>query len=315
MSARRPLTVLITGSDGQLGQALRLRAAEARVAGLDWLPAPRRELDITDAAAVARWLDANPVGAVINAAAYTAVDRAETEPELAERVNAQGPRVLADACRERGIRLLQISTDYVFDGRKGAAYAEIDVPNPLGVYGRTKLAGERAALSAPGAIVLRTGWVFSQFGHNFLKTMLRLGAERKRLSVVADQIGGPTHAPALAGALLRMLAPLAAGGEVPGGIYHYGGAPAVTWCQFAAAIFAAARAQGLLARVPVLEPVTTAAYGAVAPRPKDARLDCTKLAGLIGPLENDWRDGLAAALAALRRGSAAAPSDQTLASS
>lgn len=315
MSARRPLTVLITGSDGQLGQALRLREPEARVAGLHWLPAPRRELDITDAAAVARWLDANPVGAVINAAAYTAVDRAETEPELAERVNAQGPRVLADACRERGIRLLQISTDYVFDGRKGAAYAEIDVPNPLGVYGRTKLAGERAALSAPGAIVLRTGWVFSQFGHNFLKTMLRLGAERKRLSVVADQIGGPTPAPALAGALLRMLAPLAVGGEVPGGIYHYGGAPAVTWCQFAAAIFAAARAQGLLARVPVLEPVTTAAYGAVAPRPTDVRLDCTKLAGLIGPLENDWRAGLTAALAALRRGSAAAAPDQTLASS
>ncbi len=315
MNERRPLSVLITGSDGQLGRALCGLAPEAGVAGLRWLPAPRRELDITDAAAVARWLDVHPVAAVINAAAYTAVDRAETEPELAERVNAQGPRVLADACRERGIRLLQISTDYVFDGRKGAAYAETDVPDPLGVYGRTKLAGERAALSAPGAIVLRTGWVFSQFGHNFLTTMLRLGAERERLAVVADQIGGPTHAPALAGALLRMLARLAAGGAVPGGIYHYGGAPAATWWEFAAAIFVAAREQGLLARVPTLEPVTTAAYGAAAPRPADARLDCSKLAALIGPLENDWRAGLAAALAALRRGSDPARPAQTLASS
>ena len=284
-----------------MGQALRQRGPEARVAGLDWLPASRRDLDITDAAAVAGWLDGRPVAAVINAAAYTAVDRAEIEPERAERVNARGPRVLADACRARGIRLLQISTDYVFDGRKGAAYVETDVPNPLGVYGRTKLAGERAALSAPGAIVLRTGWVFSQFGHNFLNTMLRLGAERERLSVVVDQIGGPTHAPAIAGALVRMLARLAAGGTVPGGIYHYGGAPAVTWCEFAAAIFAAAREQGLLARVPVLEPITTMAYGAAAPRPADARLDCTKLERLIGPLENDWREGLVAALAALRR--------------
>lgn len=295
-----PLPVLITGSDGQLGQSLRLLAPRAAAAGLRWLPEPRSRLDITDAAAVARWLATQPVAAVINAAAYTAVDRAETEPDLAQRVNAEGPRVLAEACRERGIRLVQISTDYVFSGTKGAPYTEADAPAPNTVYGRTKLAGEGMARLAPDAIVVRTGWVFSQFGTNFLRTMLRLGAERPRLALVADQLGGPTYAPALAGALIRLLGRLVDGRELPGGIYHFGGAPAVTWYEFAQAIFAAAREQGLLTRIPELEPVTTAAYGALAPRPADARLDCTRLEGLIGPLDNDWRQGLAQALAALR---------------
>ncbi|MFZ5655229.1 MAG: dTDP-4-dehydrorhamnose reductase [Pseudomonadota bacterium] len=294
-----PLGVLITGAGGQLGQALCALEARARDAGLRWLPAPRAALDICDAAALARRLDAEPVAAIINAAAYTAVDRAEAEPELAGRVNALGPRVLAAACRERGIRLVQISTDYVFDGTKGAPYVEGDTPNPLGVYGRTKRAGELAALAAPDAIVLRTGWVFSEFGHNFFRTMLRLGAEREVLAVVDDQWGGPTPAPAIAAVLVRLLARLAAGAPLPGGIYHFGGAPAVTWCGFARAIFAAARQCGLLERMPEVRPITTAEYPAAAPRPADARLDCGRLESLLGPLENDWRAGLAAALAAL----------------
>src|SRR5690606_17619343 len=192
------LPVLITGSDGQLGQSLRLLTPRAAAVGLRWLPGPRSQLDITDAAAVARWLATQPVAAVINAAAYTAVDRAETESGLAQRINAEGPRVLAQACRERGIRLVQISTDYVFSGTKGTPYNEADAPAPNTVYGRTKLAGEGMARLAPDAIVVRTGWVFSQFGTNFLRTMLRLGAERPRLALVADQLGGPTYAPALA---------------------------------------------------------------------------------------------------------------------
>ena len=295
-----PLPVLITGSDGQLGQSLRLLTPRAAAVGLRWLPGPRSQLDITDAAAVARWLATQPVAAVINAAAYTAVDRAETEPDLAQRINAEGPRVLAQACRERGIRLVQISTDYVFSGTKGTPYNEADAPAPNTVYGRTKLAGEGMARLAPDAIVVRTGWVFSQFGTNFLRTMLRLGAERPRLALVADQLGGPTYAPALAGALIRLLGRLVDGRELPGGIYHFGGVPAVTWYEFAGAIFAAAREQGLLTRIPELEPVTTAAYGALARRPADARLDCAKFEALIGPLDNDWRQGLAQALAALR---------------
>lgn len=299
-----PLGVLITGTGGQLGQALCALEARARNAGLRWRPAARAALDICDAAAVGRRLDAEPVAAVINTAAYTAVDRAEAEPEHAGRVNALGPEVLAAACRERGVRLIQISTDYVFDGTKGAPYTEDDAPRPLSVYGHTKRAGELAALAAPDAIVLRTGWVFSGLGHNFLRTMLRLGAERSELAVVDDQCGGPTPAPAIAEVLVRLLARLAAGDRLPGGIYHFGGAPAVTWYGFAMAIFAAARQRGLLARVPELRPIATADYPTAAPRPADTRLDCGKLEALLGPLDTDWRRGLAAALATLEAGPA-----------
>lgn len=294
--------VLITGGDGQLGQALCKRMIEAAAAGLRLLPVGRDRCDITDAAAVTRLLDQQPVAALINAAAYTAVDRAESEPEKAAHINAGGPWILAAACRARGIRLVQMSTDYVFDGRKGAPCGETEASNPLGVYGRTKLAGEQAALMAPGAIVLRTGWVFSEFGNNFLRTMLRLGAERERIAVVNDQLGGPTYAPAIAGVLIRILARQLQGPALPGGVYHFGGAPAVTWHDFAVAIFAAAREQGVLDKVPQVEPITTAQYAAAAPRPADARLDCTKLERTLGALENDWRHGLAEALAAQRCG-------------
>lgn len=302
MSGRPLASVLITGGDGQLGQALRKLMPEAAAAGLCLLPVGRDEFDITAVDSVARGLDARPVAAVINAAAYTAVDRAEAEPERAECINATGPRILAAACGERGIGLVQVSTDYVFDGCKGAPYGETDAPNPLGVYGRTKLAGEAAALTVPGAIVLRTGWVFSEFGNNFLRTMLRLGAEREAISVVADQLGGPTYAPAIAKVLVRMLVRRMQGRALPGGVYHLGGAPAVTWRDFAVAIFAKAREQGVLDKVPQVLPITTAQYAAAAPRPADARLDCTKLARALGRLENDWRQGLGQALAALRRG-------------
>lgn len=302
MSGQPLASVLITGGDGQLGQALRKLMPEAAAAGLCLLPVGRGEFDITDADAVARALDARPVAAVINAAAYTAVDRAEAEPETAESINAAGPRILAAACGERGIGLVQVSTDYVFDGCKGAPYGETDAPNPLGVYGHTKLAGEAAALTVPGAIVLRTGWVFSEFGNNFLRTMLRLGAEREAISVVADQVGGPTYAPAIARVLMRMLVRRIQGRALPGGVYHFGGAPAVTWRDFAVAIFAGAREQGVLDRVPQVLPITTAQYAAAAPRPADARLDCIKLDGALGALENDWRQGLVQALVALGRG-------------
>jgi dTDP-4-dehydrorhamnose reductase len=296
MTKAPPLRVLVTGAGGQLGQALAALAPQARNAGVHLLPVSRQALDICAPAAVARQLDAEPVAAVINAAAYTAVDRAEAEPDAAERSNALGPRVLAEACRERGIRLIQISTDYVFDGTKAVPYVEEDATRPLGVYGRTKLAGERAALGAPEAIVLRTGWVFSEFGHNFLQTMLRLGVEREKLAVVDDQFGGPTYAPAIARVLIRMLARRAPDTVLPGGIYHFGGTPAVTWYGFARAIFTAAHQRGLLPRLPALTPITTAEYPTAAPRPADARLDCRRLRTLLGTLDTDWRPGLAAAL-------------------
>ncbi len=300
MTCLQPLGVLVTGAGGQLGRALSAQAVRAAALGLLLRPAAREELDICDPQAVAQRLDAEPIAAVINAAAYTAVDRAESEPGAAEQINARGPGVLADACRARGIRLIQISTDYVFDGAKGAPYVEGDPPVPLGVYGRTKLAGERAALQAPDAIVVRTGWVFSEYGHNFLRTMLRLADERAEIAVVGDQLGGPTYAPAIAEVLLRLLARWRDRSPTPGGIYHFGGAPATNWHDFAQEIFVTASRTGLLASPPLLRRITSAEYPTAAPRPMDARLDCGRLQKLLGRLDNDWRPGVAAALAALQ---------------
>ena len=302
MTGQALASVLVTGANGQLGQSFRWLAPEALVDGIKLIFTERAALDIADADAVARFLAACPVQAVVNAAAHTAVDRAESEPAAAARANALGPEVLAQACRARGIALLHVSTDYVFDGYKTELYTELDPTHPLGVYGRTKLEGEQRVQAAdPDALILRTGWVFSQFGHNFLKTMLKLGAERTSLAVVADQRGGPTYAPAIARALLRLLRQRFDGAPSTGGIYHFGGFPQVSWCEFAQAIFAEAVRFGLLMRAPEVRPITTAEYPTAAMRPRNARLSCVKLGRVLEGLGNDWRPGLAAALGELQK--------------
>ncbi|MBK6961415.1 MAG: dTDP-4-dehydrorhamnose reductase [Gammaproteobacteria bacterium] len=302
MTGQALASVLVTGANGQLGQSFRWLAPEALVDGIKLIFTERAALDIADADAVARFLAACPVQAVVNAAAHTAVDRAESEPAAAARANALGPEVLAQACRARGIALLHVSTDYVFDGYKTELYTELDPTHPLGVYGRTKLEGEQRVQAAdPDALILRTGWVFSQFGHNFLKTMLKLGAERTSLAVVADQRGGPTYAPAIARVLLRLLRQRFDGAPPTGGIYHFGGFPQVSWCEFAQAIFAEAVRFGLLMRAPEVRPITTAEYPTAAMRPRNARLSCVKLGRVLEGLGNDWRPGLAAALGELQK--------------
>lgn len=302
MTGQALASVLVTGANGQLGQSFRWLAPEALVDGIKLIFTERAALDIADADAVARFLAACPVQAVVNAAAHTAVDRAESEPAAAARANALGPEVLAQACRARGIALLHVSTDYVFDGYKTELYTELDPTHPLGVYGRTKLEGEQRVQAAdPDALILRTGWVFSQFGHNFLKTMLKLGAERTSLAVVADQRGGPTYAPAIARALLRLLRQRFDGAPSTGGIYHFGGFPHLSWCEFAQAIFAEAVRFGLLMRAPEVRPITTAEYPTAAMRPRNARLSCVKLGRVLEGLGNDWRPGLAAALGELQK--------------
>ncbi len=294
-------SVLVTGANGQLGQSFRWLAPEALAAGIKLIFAARVALDIADADAVARFLDANLVRAVVNAAAHTAVDRAESEPAAAARANALGPEVLAQACRARGIALFHVSTDYVFDGYKTEPYTELDPTHPLGVYGRTKLAGEQRVRAAdPDALILRTGWVFSQFGHNFLKTMLKLGAERASLAVVADQRGGPTYAPAIARVLLRLIRRRLEAEPLAGGIYHFGGFPHVSWHEFAQAIFVEAVRFGVLMRAPEVRPITTAEYPTAAVRPRNGRLSSARLTQVLEGLGNDWRPGLAAALAELR---------------
>jgi len=218
------LTALVTGAGGQLGRELQgTSPAGWTVAALD-----RTALDIADTGSLRAALDRVRPAAVINAAAYTAVDKAETEAELASRSNADGPAVLAAVCAELGIRLVHISTDFVFDGAASAPYRPGDATGPLGEYGRSKLAGEQGTQAAnPAALILRTGWVYSRFGNNFVKTMLRLMAERDQLNVVVDQVGTPTWARGLA---LTAWAGLLH--EDAHGIYHWSDAGVCSWYDF-----------------------------------------------------------------------------------
>ncbi len=276
------MKLLIAGAGGQVGRELVLRgrerghAIEARTRG---------DLDIRDAAAVT----AAAAGAdlIINAAAYTAVDRAEEDEAGATAVNRDGAENLARA----GPPILHISTDYVFDGRQPSPWRESDPVRPLGVYGRSKLAGERAVAAAnPHHLILRTAWVFGPHGGNFVTTMLRLGRERDSLSVVDDQTGGPTPASAIADALLTMAEACRRSGFADWGVYHFCGRPSLTWRTFAEAIFAAA---GLQVRV---APTTTAAYGAPAPRPANSVLDCGKIARVFSIAQPDWEPALRAVI-------------------
>jgi len=258
-------TVLIVGAGGQLGREL-AATAPARVA---CVALPRDGLDIADAAAVADCLARIAPVQVINAAAYTAVDGAESEPEQAHRANALGPGNLARACAECGARLLHVSTDFVFDGRSPSPYAPDATAHPLGAYGRSKLAGEVAVREElPGALVLRSGWIYSRFGHNFVKTMLRLQASRDELAVVADQAGTPTWARSLALALWA-----AAERPALAGTYHWSDAGICSWYDFAVAIQEEALALGLLERCIPIRPIATAEYPTPARRPAYSVLD------------------------------------------
>ena len=283
--------LLVTGCKGQVGVELMRRAPlrDHAVVGGD-LP----ELDITDAAAVAAALDG--CAALINAAAYTAVDRAEAEPERANAVNATGPRVLAAACAARGVPLLHISTDYVFDGSKPGAWVEDDPVGPLGVYGASKAAGEAAVREiCPEHLVLRTSWVYAAHGGNFVHTMLRLGAERDEVRVVDDQIGAPTAAGDIAEALLIIAGAFTRGDRDRFGTFHYAAEGATSWAGFADAIFDdAARVWG---RRPVVTRIPTAAFPTPARRPVNSVLDCTRITAAFAPPRRPWRDALTEVMA------------------
>ena len=287
--------ILTTGAGGQVGQALMELPPPAgwRIDGR-----ARGALDITDPDAVGAALADGAVAAVINLAAYTAVDRAETEPDAAYRINRDGPAVLAEACVRRGIPLVHVSTDDVFDGSADRPWRETDPTGPVSVYGASKLAGEQAVAAAGVRhAILRTSWVFGAQGGNFVKTMLRVGADRDSLRVVADQIGGPTPARAIAETCLTLADRLALGADATG-VFHYGGSPAVSWHGFAEAIFARAAALGW--RVPrTVEAITTADYPTPARRPAYSVLDTTRLTEAYGIAAPDWRTGLDDVLARL----------------
>ncbi|WP_323716064.1 dTDP-4-dehydrorhamnose reductase [Paracoccus aminovorans] len=275
--------LLVFGRTGQVARELARLAPEARF--LD-----RAAADLSDPAACAEAIRESGCAAVLNAAAHTAVDRAESEPELARRINAEAPAAMARACAALGVPFLSLSTDYVFDGSGAAPWVETDPTGPLGIYGATKLAGEQAIAAAGGQwAVLRTSWVFSSHGANFVRTMLRLAAERSELRVVADQHGGPTPAADIAAACLTVLAAMRAD-ATRGGLYHFSGAPDTTWADFARAIMADA---GLACRI---IDISTSDYPTPARRPANSRLDCAAILRDFGISRPDWRAGLAKVL-------------------
>jgi len=280
--------ILVTGAAGQLGQAL-----QHALAGRAVVYKTSAELDITDAEACRRLVAEQGISLILNAAAYTKVDKAESEHDLAFAVNREGALNLARAAQETGAKVVHISTDYVFDGSLERPYVETDLPNPQTVYGRSKLAGEDAVLEhAPAAVVLRTGWVYSAYGNNFMKTMLRLGAERESLGVVDDQTGTPTLADSLARDMVRIGDELVARGEMRE-LFHYAGEGETTWCGFARAIM---RQAGLACEVTA---ITTTDYPTDAVRPVYSVLDKTKVKSHFGLQINDWRDDLTSCLTAL----------------
>ena len=291
------MRVLVVGRLGQIATEL---AARLPAAGHDFLALEPPELDLTSAASIAAALDGFGPDAVINAAAYTAVDKAEEQEALATAVNGTGPGLLGEATAARGLPVVHYSTDYVFAGDKPTPYTEEDAPGPIGAYGRGKLLGEELLLRAnPRSVVLRTAWVCSAHGGNFVKTMLRLGAERAELGVVDDQHGAPTFADDLADAAIALLPRIVAApaGDAGFGVFHLTGAPYTTWHGFAAAIFAGAAQYGR--KPPRLNAIRTADYPTRATRPANSRLDCTRIGRIHGITPRDWREGLGRCLAAL----------------
>lgn len=270
------MRLVIFGQTGQVARELARRVPEARFLS-------RAEADLADPAACAAAI--HDCDAVINAAAWTAVDKAETEEEAATVVNGAAPTAMAQRCAALGVPFLHVSTDYVFDGKGSAALRPDHPTTPLNAYGRSKLAGEEGIRAAGGPhLILRTSWVVSSHGANFVKTMLRLGRERESLNVVADQIGGPTPAADIAAALL--IAARAMVGGAKGGTHHFAGAPDVSWADFARAIMERANLSCEIHDIP------TSAYPTPAQRPQNSRLDCSGLMAAFGIPRPDWQAGL-----------------------
>jgi dTDP-4-dehydrorhamnose reductase len=277
--------ILTFGGNGQLGREL-VRASAAQRMAL--VAVSRTEADIADSAAVRAAIARHRPELIVNAAGYTKVDLAESEPEAARAGNEIGPAVLGAACAAAGIPLIHISTDYVFDGTKPTAYVEDDPVSPIGVYAQSKADGEAAVRAeAPEHMIIRTSWVYGEFGNNFLKTMLRLAATREELRVVADQRGCPTSTDDLARIILRIAPRLIAGDDV-WGTYHFAGSGATTWHAFASRIVAAQAP--LTGRSPRVTAITTAEYPTAARRPANSELDCGHFARMFGIRARPWSE-------------------------
>ncbi|WP_240207222.1 dTDP-4-dehydrorhamnose reductase [Vibrio sp. CyArs1] len=289
--------ILITGSNGQLGRCLQDRASSF---GFEFVAVDFNDLDITKQSEVVDFINRIQPAAIINAAAYTAVDKAEVEFDAAYNVNALGPKYLALMASKLNVPLFHVSTDYVFDGTGCEAYKPSDIPCPVGAYGKTKLAGENFVLEAhQKTAIIRTSWVFSEYGNNFVKTMLRLGKEREELGVIADQYGCPTYAGDLAQMLLSMLTIALEQDDWKGyGVHHFSGDEATSWHGFTRAILQLANRMEIINCLPKLNAIKTEDYPLPAPRPNYSVMDCSTLESLVA-VNRNWKKSLAYVLARL----------------
>ena len=286
------MKILLLGSGGQVGTHL----ADALSSRHELVSLSRSDLDIADEGALRTALEQYQYDFLINAAAYTAVDLAENEPELAEQVNAVAPAVIAECCAEFGTPLIHYSTDYVFNGHGSRPYVEADETDPLGVYGRTKLKGEHAVLeSGSDNLVLRTSWVYSGKGNNFYRTMLRLATERDELNIVADQVGAPTYAGSIASATGALVEQISKQGRIAGGrsgLYHMSCQGQTSWCEFARKLLTLNGYSNIR-----INPITTDEFPTPAKRPAYSVLDNTRLQAAFGLSMPSWEDGLARCVA------------------
>ncbi|MHA2714060.1 dTDP-4-dehydrorhamnose reductase [Vibrio owensii] len=285
------MRVLIPGANGQVGRCLvkeLSNRSDVELVALD-----KSELDISNQLEVENLVHDFRPNFIINAAAYTAVDKAESEANTAYGINEKGPKYLAQAAKDVDAVILHISTDYVFEGNKVGSYVEDDPTNPQGVYGSSKLAGEIAVSETTEKhIILRTAWVFGEYGNNFVKTMLELAKDRDALSIVGDQLGGPTYAGDIANTLIKMMDSVASGEHVEYGTYHYSGMPYVSWFQFADCIFTNAVEQGILTNSPKLTSITTEQYPTPAKRPANSKLELMKIKANFNIEASDWKKAI-----------------------
>lgn len=282
----KPL-ILVTGGSGQVGTGI----AKASRGRFEIIAPPRAELDLADPASIEKLLASHDWDAIISSGAYTAVDKAESDRDAAFAINGEAPGILAKAAAKRDIPLLHVSTDYVFDGSKDGFYNEGDPVAPLGAYGASKEAGECSVRDAGGRhLILRTAWVVSPWGNNFIKTMLRLGAEREKLGVVADQIGCPTSAADIAETLLTLTERLLSDKNAPTGIYHFVNAGQASWHDLATHVFKRAAKHGRAA--PKIDAITTADYPTPAKRPANSRLTTDKISRDFDITPRPWQDAI-----------------------
>ncbi len=289
------MKVLITGSNGQVGSCLVKQLQSCPE--IEFLAVDRDELDITSEQEVINTVNDFLPNIIINAAAHTAVDKAEDEVELSYAINCDGPKYLAQAAEQIGAAILHISTDYVFAGDKEGLYSESNTVNPQGVYGESKLAGEKAVIYACSRhIILRTAWVFGEDGNNFVKTMLRLAQQRDSLGIVADQFGGPTYAGDIAAALIKIAKAITNSKNKFNsdnyGIYHFSGMPHVNWCEFAQVIFDKAVEQKVLVKSPDVKRIKTEQYPTPAKRPANSKLNTKKITTIFNIPASDWQSEL-----------------------